>query len=99
MVETRRISTLIESQLPEFIINDYENFSKVIEKYYEQLELRGNPLDVINNITKYRDIDFYEKNLLKESTKLTAVVDAADSTIQVEDATSFPACRWIYRYW
>ena len=90
MVETRRISTLIESQLPEFIINDYENFSKVIEKYYEQLELRGNPLDVINNITKYRDIDFYEKNLLKESTKLTAVVDAADSTIQVEDATSFP---------
>ena len=91
MVETRRISTLIESQLPEFIINDYENFSKVIEKYYEQLELRGNPLDVINNITKYRDIDFYEKNLLKESTKLTAIVDAADSTIQVEDATSFPA--------
>ena len=90
MVETRRISTLIESQLPEFIINDYENFSKVVEKYYEQLELRGNPLDVINNITKYRDIDFYEKNLLKESTKLSAQVDAADSTIQVEDATSFP---------
>jgi hypothetical protein len=90
MVETRRISTLIESQLPEFIINEYENFSKVIEKYYEQLELRGNPLDVISNITKYRDIDFYEKNLLKESTKVVSYVDAVDTTIRVEDATSFP---------
>ena len=90
MAETRRISTLIETQLPEFISSDYENFSKVLEKYYEQLELRGQPLDVIQNITKYRDIDFYEKNLLKENTKLSSNVSASDTSISVEDATSFP---------
>jgi hypothetical protein len=90
MAETRRISTLIETQLPEFISSDYENFSKIIEKYYEQLELRGQPLDVIQNITKYRDIDFYEKNLLKENTKLASNVSTSDTTIVVEDATSFP---------
>ncbi|CAF34145.1 hypothetical protein S-PM2d081 [Synechococcus phage S-PM2] len=90
MAETRRISTLIETQLPEFISSDYENFSKVVEKYYEQLELRGQPLDVIQNITKYRDIDFYEKNLLQEKTVLAANASPTDTTIIVEDATSFP---------
>lgn len=90
MADTNRISTLIENQLPEFIATEYENFSKVIEKYYEQLEVRGQPVDVIQNITKYRDIDFYEKNLLKESTTLSVSVDESSSTIVVEDATSFP---------
>ena len=90
MADTNRISTLIENQLPEFIATEYENFSKVIEKYYEQLEVRGQPIDVIQNITKYRDVDFYEKNLLKESTTLSVSVDESGSTIVVEDATSFP---------
>ena len=90
MAETRRISTLIESQLPEFISSDYENFSKVVEKYYEQLELRGQPLDVIQNITKYRDIDFYEKNLLAQGTELAVAVSASDTTIELIDASSFP---------
>ena len=71
MADTNRISTLVENQLPEFISTEYENFSKIVEKYYEQLEVRGQPVDVIQNITKYRDIDFYEKNLLKESTTLS----------------------------
>ena len=90
MADTNRISTLIENQLPEFISTEYENFSKVVEKYYEQLEVRGQPVDVIQNITKYRDIDFYEKNLLKESTSLSVAIDENSSTLVVEDATSFP---------
>jgi len=91
MAETRRISTLIESQLPEFISSDYENFSKVVEKYYEQLELRGQPLDVIQNITKYRDIDFYEKSLLAQGTELAVAVSASDTTIELIDGSAFPA--------
>ena len=34
-VKTKRISTLIETQLPEFISTEYELFSKFVEKYYE----------------------------------------------------------------
>ena len=34
-VKTKRISTLIESQLPEFITSEYELFGKFIQKYYE----------------------------------------------------------------
>jgi hypothetical protein len=88
--KTRKISTLIENQLPGFISSEYENFSKFVEKYYEQLENQGQPLDIISNITKYRDIDFYEENLLKQYTKLSTNLNSSDTTIIVADASSFP---------
>ena len=69
-----QISFLVESQLPDFINEEYELFSKFVQKYYEQLELQGQPLDIINNIQTYRDIDFYEKNILKQSTSLTGFI-------------------------
>lgn len=88
--KTRKISTLIENQLPGFISSEYENFSKFVAKYYEQLENQGQPLDIINNITKYRDIDFYEENLLKQYTTLSTNLNATSNTIVVADASSFP---------
>ena len=89
-LKTRNISTLIESQLPDFIVSEYENFSKVMGKYYEHLETRGQTLDVINNITKYLDIDFYQENVLKEFTTLTSPLNTSSTTITVEDTSSFP---------
>lgn len=86
----KKISTLIESQLPGFISSEYENFSKFVEKYYEQLETVGQPLDILTNLTKYRDINFYEKNLLNEKTNLSQSIIANSTTIVVEDASSFP---------
>ena len=62
-VKTNRISTLIESQLPEFISSEYELFGKFVEKYYEGQEVQGGPLDVLSNIQKYANIDYYEKNI------------------------------------
>jgi hypothetical protein len=88
--KTKRISTLIESQLPEFITNEYELFAKFVQKYYEAQEIQGGPLDIINNIQEYMDIDFYEKNILKQNDFLSASVSASDSVINLNDATSFP---------
>ena len=88
--KTRRISTLIESQLPGFIASEYENFAKVLGSYYEQLESQGQPLDIINNLTTYRDINYYDKNLLTESSTLVENLSDEDTTIVLEDATSFP---------
>jgi hypothetical protein len=88
--KNKKISALIEQQLPGFISSEYENFSKFVEKYYEQLESAGQPIDIINNITKYRDINFYEENLLKQSSKLISSLSDTTDSIFVEDASSFP---------
>ena len=85
-----KISYLVESQLPDFINEEYELFGKFVKKYYEQLELQGQPLDIITNLETYRDIDFYETNILKQSTTLSGSLGQSDTTITVADATSFP---------
>lgn len=89
-VKTKRISTLIESQLPEFISNEYELFSKFVEKYYESQEVQGGSLDIISNLQKYLDIDYYEKSILKQNTRLSVSIDSDDTTIVLEDASGFP---------
>ena len=89
-VKTKRISTLIETQLPAFISDEYELFSKFVQKYYEAQEVQGGTLDVINNLQKYADIDFYEKNILKQHDSLAVTITDSDTTITVTDAQSFP---------
>ena len=89
-VKTKRISTLIETQLPAFITDEYELFSKFVQKYYEAQEVQGGTLDVINNIQKYADIDYYEQNILRQSDILGTSISTSDDTIVLQDATSFP---------
>jgi len=86
----KKISTLVERQLPEFISSEYPKFASFLQKYYEQLELDGQPLDIIQNLSKYNDIDTYEKDLLSESSVLTNNLSATDTTIVVNDTYPFP---------
>jgi len=86
----KRISALVNKQLPDFISAEYPKFSAFLQKYYEQLELRGQPLDIIQNLTQYSDIDTYEKGLLSEFTTCTANIAAGDTTINIEVSDSFP---------
>jgi len=95
--KARSFSTLVENQLPEFISSEYPNFVKFVQKYYEQQETSGQPLDLINHITKYQDIDTYEKNILKENTTLVSLVETRNSNniiteiiINLLDGSSFP---------
>jgi len=85
-----KISDLINRQLPAFISSEYEDFSKFVQKYYEQLELPGQPADIIHNLQKYRDIDTYEKDLLSENTITTLAVTATTTKIDVVSTKSFP---------
>lgn len=86
----KKISTLVERQLPEFISSEYPKFASFLQKYYEQLELDGQPLDIIQNLSKYNDIDTYEKDLLSESTTLGSNLSPTATTITVNDTYSFP---------
>ena len=89
-VKSRNISSLIESQIPQFIVGEYEMFVKFIEAYYSQQELSGGVLDIISNLSSYRDINFYSKEVLKESSKTTGMTGISDTTISVDDTIGFP---------
>lgn len=89
-IKTKKISALIESQLPNFIVDEYPLFSKFLEKYYEAQESTGQPLDLANNILEYADINRYETNLLNEYSLLSNTITASDSEIILGDGSSFP---------
>ena len=84
------ISTLIETQLPEFITTEYELFGNFLTKYYESLEIQGAPLDIANNLATYSDIGYYESKVLEQSSELVGNLSDSATTITVTDARSFP---------
>lgn len=86
----RPLSTLVEQQLPQFISDDYPMYVEFVKKYYEQLECNGQPLDIINNLSKYLDLDTYDKELFKSYTYTSSVVLDTDTTINVLDTVGFP---------
>lgn len=96
--KAKNLSVLIDKQLPNFISTEYPKFSDFLQKYYEQLELPGHPIDLITNLTKYRDIDTYNLNSLSDSTILHSFEETKDGNnvitevrIVVEDGSSFPS--------
>ena len=96
-VKTKRISTLIESQLPEFISSEYPLFTKFLQKYYEGQEVQGGPLDIANHLQTYANIDYYEQNILRQFDSLDASIDATADTIVLQDASSFPQANGYVR--
>ena len=96
-VKTKRISTLIESQLPEFIVSEYPLFHKFVQKYYEGQEVQGGPLDIASNLQTYSNIDYYEQNILRQFDSLDAYISATADTIVLQDASSFPQANGYVR--
>jgi hypothetical protein len=89
MLENRiKISSIVENQLPEFVIEEYPLVYEFLRQYYLSLESQGNPLDLIQNIDQYIKIDNLTN--LKEFTFLSSDVSFSDDVISVESTEGFP---------
>lgn len=54
---TEKISTLVSSQLPEYVRSDSTTFVSFIEAYYRFLEQDQGALEIVQNARSYSDID------------------------------------------
>ena len=54
---TEKISTLVSSQLPEFVRSDSPTFVSFVEAYYRFLEQDQGALEIVQNARSYSDID------------------------------------------
>ena len=88
-LKSRNISYLIENQLPNFIVEDYQLFASFLKSYYGQQELRGGVLDLINNLTNYRDINFYDKSVFATTT-LSSAASNSQTSINVVSTEGYP---------
>ena len=84
------ISTLIENQLPSFVIETNPKFVSFLSSYYESQESRYGYLDIVKNFIEYYNIGYYHPSKLIESTLLSATISASDTTISVDSTIGFP---------
>ena len=52
-----KVNTIIENQLPEFILSDFPNAVEFLKQYYISQEFQGGPSDLIGNFDQYLKVD------------------------------------------
>ncbi len=89
MIETRiKISSIIDNQLPQFVVEEFPLVSEFLSQYYTSLESQGNVSDILQNIDQYIKVD--QLTNLIESTTLSSDVTFFDTTINVTSTAGFP---------
>ncbi len=83
-----KFSSIVGSQLPEFVREDFPLVGEFLSQYYRSLEYKSAPIDLIRNIDSYIKLDNVTN--LTDSTVLTQDVEFSDTTINVESTEGFP---------
>lgn len=85
-----KIDSILESQIPEYLIEENPLFVEFLRQYYKSLEHKSGTLDLVSNIKKYKDIKQFNDDDLTVSTTLTSSVLAFDDTISVQSTIGWP---------
>ena len=89
MTETRiKISSIIENQLPQFVVEEFPRVSEFLSQYYLSLENQGGTSDILQNIVQYIKVDNLT-NLI-ESANLSSNATSFDLSISVDSTLGFP---------
>jgi len=91
-----KVNTIIENQLPEFVLSDFPNVSEFLKQYYISQEFQGGSGDLINNFDQYLKVDNLVPEVINGETKLPVhflsptEVTPSDTTIEVISHKGFP---------
>jgi hypothetical protein len=89
MTETRiKISSILENQLPQFVLEEFPLALEFINQYYTSLDYSGGVNDILQNIDQYIKLD--QLTNLVEYTYLKNDITFFDSTIEVDSTEGFP---------
>ena len=86
------LAALIESQLPDFVVEDYPLVTNFLSKYYEALSISEGPQDIINNFEKYLDVDTFSPEILVKTASLEIEIPLGTDNINitVDKTDGFP---------
>ena len=85
-----KINQIIDNQLPEFILDESPKASEFLKQYYISQEFSSGPVDIVDNLDKYRNLDIFTKEVLKGETLLDEDITNSSSTIVVSSTKGYP---------
>ena len=95
MIETSlsrvKIHEVIESQIPEAIDSDNPLLGTFLKQYYISQEFQGGPVDIADNLTDYKSVDFLNKDNLTGFTSTSQYTQKFAQTIYVDSTKGWPS--------
>ena len=86
-----QVNTIIESQLPDFVLADFPKAVEFLKQYYISQEFQGGPSDIIQNFDQYLKADNLVPEVVVGVTTVTAGISTTDTTINVPSTKGFPS--------
>jgi hypothetical protein len=85
-----KVQQIIESQLPNFILDESPNTTEFLKQYYISQEYQGGPIDIAENLDQYLKLDNLTPEVIVDSTYTTFPISFTDTTITVSSTKGFP---------
>ena len=86
-----KIQQIIDSQLPEFILDENPKASEFLKQYYISQEYQGGPVDIAENLDQYLKLDNLTPEVVVDSTSLTTSISTSSGiAITVTSTKGFP---------
>ena len=86
-----KVNTIIENQLPDFLLADFPNAVEFFKQYYISQEFQGGASDLISNFDQYIKSDNLVPEVVTGSTSILSDVSIDDTVISVPSTKGFPS--------
>ena len=86
-----QVNTIIENQLPDFVVSDFPNATEFLKQYYISQEFQGGPTDLISNFDQYLKSDNLVPEVVVGVTTTSAGISTTDTIITVPSTKGFPS--------
>ena len=85
-----KVQQIIDSQLPEFILDESPKAVDFLKQYYISQEYQGGPVDISENLDQYLKVDNLTPEVVVGFTTLSTGISSSANTIQVSTTKGFP---------
>jgi hypothetical protein len=85
-----KVQQIIDSQLPEFILDENPKASEFLKQYYISQEYQGGPVDIAENLDQYLKLDNLTPEVVVGFTSLSSGISSTTTTIEVSTTKGFP---------
>ena len=85
-----KISEVIQGQIPQYVDTENPLFADFLKQYYISQEFQGGSIDIADNLSDYKKLDFLNNENLIGFTSLTSYINANEQTIYVDSTKGWP---------
>ena len=86
-----KVNTIIENQLPEFVVSDFSKATEFLKQYFISQEFQGGATDLISNLDQYLKVDNLVPEVVVGVTTISTEISTTDTVITVPSTKGFPS--------